>query len=258
MARQKTSRQAGVGDGSATATGSPGRAARAPTWPRVSRTSTTDRPRPTHRIGKAQEERPGSQSRLGGEPARRERGQGHGAIAGRLVDAGRETPPHGSDEVDLHDHRRRPGQPLVEPEEHVRGDDPGPRRGDDEEQRDRQPDEPARDEDPLPPVSVGERAGHEVGEGLRHAERGHERERRRRPGQPERVAREQREDRPLLPIIPPTSALTATSSTNCRGWLAARARPAIGGGSSARCRRDSTARPRRARAAGTPASRPCP
>ncbi len=120
------------------------------TWPRVSRTNRTDAPRPRTAI----RQRRGRMAPAAGRtrPAiqpGRERREGDRAVAGGLVEAHREAAPRGTDEVDLHDHRRRPGQPLVHAEQDVGGDDPGPVRGPDDQERDGQPDQPAGDEDGL-------------------------------------------------------------------------------------------------------------
>lgn len=47
-------------------------------------------------------------------------------------------------EVDLHDDRGRPGQPLVDPEQHVGGDDPTPARPEGQQERDGHTKQPAR------------------------------------------------------------------------------------------------------------------
>ena len=58
----------------------------------------------------------------------RKRGDADGEIAGELVEADREAPRLRPDEIDLHDHRHRPGEALVDAEQHVGGDDPAPAR----------------------------------------------------------------------------------------------------------------------------------
>ena len=67
----------------------------------------------------------------------RERAQRDGEVAGELVEAHREAAPFRADEVDLHDDRRRPGEPLADAEEHVREEHPGPRRRPHQEERHR-------------------------------------------------------------------------------------------------------------------------
>ena len=65
--------------------------------------------------------------RRGGQAACRG-GDRHAAIAGSLVQPERQPPLPRPDEVDLHDHRHRPCEALVDPEQRVRGHDPGPAR----------------------------------------------------------------------------------------------------------------------------------
>ena len=183
-------------------------------------------PSPRPAIGKAEEERPGPKA----VPAAAMQPvasavSGDRAVAGGLVEAHREAAPGRTDEVDLHDHRRRPGQALVDAEQHVRRDHPAPGRRPDEQERNRQADQPAGDQDRLAAEAVGEGAGGEV----------------RRPpcvtpkattnvsaaanaGQPEdvSVARSGTTVR-SWPTIPPTSALTRPAARTGRGSPAARA-----------------------------------
>jgi hypothetical protein len=63
-----------------------------------------------------------------GEMASRERGAGDGEIAGELVQSHREAALLGACEIDLHDHRRRPGEALAHAEKHVGSEHPVPRR----------------------------------------------------------------------------------------------------------------------------------
>ena len=74
--------------------------------------------------------------------------------------------------------------------------------GQDQDHRHGQPDQPAGDQDGLPPDPVRERAGHEVGDRLGRSERDEERERGGRRRDAEDVGREERHDRPLLPDHP--------------------------------------------------------
>jgi hypothetical protein len=106
------------------------------------------------------------------------------------------------DQVDLHDHCRRPRQSLVHAEEQVRGDDPGPRRRPDQQERHRQSDQPAGDEDRLATEAVGKRASDEVRAGLREPERQEKRQHGRGPGESEDVGRENWQNGPLLPGHP--------------------------------------------------------
>ena len=140
-------------------------------------------------VGEAEEERLGPQPVLGGDEPGRQRGDGDRAVAGGLVQAHRETAPGGADEVDLHDHRRRPGESLVDAEQHVGEDDPAPRRCPHQQQRHRQADQPARDQDRLAADPIGERPGEEVGGRLDRAEGDDERERGGERGEPEDVLR---------------------------------------------------------------------
>jgi hypothetical protein len=65
---------------------------------------------------------------VGGKPAARSGGERDAAVARCLVEPERQAAPARSDEVDLHHHRHGPGEPLVDAQQHVRGDYPAPAR----------------------------------------------------------------------------------------------------------------------------------
>ena len=150
------------------------------------------------RVGEAEVERRGAQAVFGGDPARREGGDGDGPVAGGLVEAHREPAACRADEVDLHDHGGRPGEPLVDAEQDVGEHHPTPRRGPHQQQRDRDADDPAGDQHGFAAVAVREGAGEEVGGCLDDAERGDEREGGGVLVEPELVGGEQREDGAFL------------------------------------------------------------
>jgi hypothetical protein len=109
---------------------------------------------------RAEQERGGAQAGLFGQQPGGESGQRNRPVTGRLVEAHRQSAARRPDQIDLHDHRRRPGEALVDAEQRVGDHDPFPARWPDDEQRDRQADEPAADQHRLAPESVGECAGH--------------------------------------------------------------------------------------------------
>ena len=148
-----------------------------------------------------EERRRAEAGRLGDQPGQ-EGDDGHGEVARRLVQPEGKAPVPRTDEVDLHQHGRRPGQALVDPEQDVGRDDPTPVGRQDQQERDGQTDEPAGDQDRLPPDAIRQRSGDEVGDRLGQAERDEERERGGRRRQAERLDPEQRDDRPLLPDHP--------------------------------------------------------
>ena len=92
----------------------------------------------------------------GGERAGDEGGGGDAEVAGRLVEAEREPAPPRPGEVDLHHHRHRPGEALVDAEQQVGGDDEPPRGREPDQQRHRQRDQPADHEQPLAPEPLGQ------------------------------------------------------------------------------------------------------
>ena len=65
-----------------------------------------------------------AQPGVGGDQAGEVGGEGDGEVAGGLVQAHGQPAALRAGEVDLHDHRGRPAQPLVDPEQDVGGDDP--------------------------------------------------------------------------------------------------------------------------------------
>jgi hypothetical protein len=101
----------------------------------------------------------------------------HRTIARRLVQAEREPALPRADQIDLHDHRDRPGEPLVDTKEDVGEDHPLPRGCPDQQQRHGYADDPARDQDGPPTVPIGQHARSQVRQRLRDAERDQERER---------------------------------------------------------------------------------
>ena len=113
---------------------------------------------------------------VGGEPAADGGSESDAAVAGGLVEAERQAAALGPNQVDLHHHRHRPGEALVDAEEEVGGDDPGPGRCDADQQRDGQGDRPAGDQQTAPAYPLGKRPGPEIGERLGEAERDDERE----------------------------------------------------------------------------------
>lgn len=125
-------------------------------------------------------------------------GRGDGAVAGGLVE------PHGgaasvwTDEVDLHDHGHRPGQPLVDAQQDVGDHDPTPRRRPDQQQRHGDRGQPAGQEYGLASEAVGERAGDVVHCGLGQPEHHDEGQHRGVVGDTERVLGQQRQDRAFL------------------------------------------------------------
>ena len=111
---------------------------------------------PENGVGDAEVERRRAQAVTLRDIAGEERGQADGQIAGEFVQADGEAARLRADEVDLHDHRHRPGEPLVDAEQRVGGDDPSPARPPADHERDRQPDQPADDQHRLAAVDVGE------------------------------------------------------------------------------------------------------
>ena len=95
---------------------------------------------------------------LGRQPAAEPGGERDAAVAGGLVEPEREAAALRADEVDLHDDGHRPGQALVDAEQDVGGDDPGPARRDGDQQRHGQRDRPAGDQQPPAPEPLRERA----------------------------------------------------------------------------------------------------
>ena len=126
-----------------------------------------------------------------------ERGERHGDVPRELVQAHRETAALGAHEVDLHDDRCRPAEPLVDAEQHVRKNHPCPARRPDEQERDGNAGEPAGDQDALATHPIREPAGGEVGGGLHRAEADEERKRGRPGRETELRLRQQRQHRAL-------------------------------------------------------------
>ena len=74
--------------------------------------------------GQAEQERLRPEAGLGCDEARDQGAGGDRAVPGRFVEAEGQAAPARTDEIDLHDHGRRPGQALVDAEQDVGGHDP--------------------------------------------------------------------------------------------------------------------------------------
>jgi hypothetical protein len=170
-------------------------------------------------VGEPEVERPWSQSVVRGDEACCQRGHRDCAVAGSFVEAHRESTLRRSDEIDLHDHRRRPRQPLVHAEKHVGDDDPTPRRCPDQQQRNRQSDDPAGHEDWLASEAVRERAGKEVRGRLHDAECDDERESGREGHEPEGVLGQQWKDRAFLSDHPADESVDSDEEDELRQVL---------------------------------------
>src|SRR5215216_912223 len=149
-------------------------------------------------IGQAEIERLGTQPGPGSNKAGQVGGEGHRQVAGGLVETHGQPTATRAGQVDLHDHRRRPAQALVDPEQDIDGDDPGPGGRPDEQQGHGQADQPAGDQDRFAAVAVGQGAGQEVGGGLGEAEGDDVGQGGRHCGQPEQLGGEQRQHGPFL------------------------------------------------------------
>ena len=154
-----------------------------------------------------------------GDVAGEEGGEADGEIAREFVQADGEAARFGADEIDLHDHRHRPGEALVDAEQRVRRDDPAPARPPADHERHRQADEPAQHQHVLAAIKVGEMSRDEIGDRLDDAEADDEGDdnggrcdlelfgadqRNHRPLQPHHAADEgidEDEQRELLPVL---------------------------------------------------------
>jgi hypothetical protein len=125
---------------------------------------------PQHSVADAEVKRHWPQPVDAGQVARGECGQAQRQVASELVQPHRQPAPLWPDQVDLHHHRHRPAQPLVDAQQHVGGDDPAPAGREDQQEGHRQPDQPAPNQDVLAAEAVGQRAREQVDQGLDHAE----------------------------------------------------------------------------------------
>ena len=154
--------------------------------------------RSDHRERDAEIERLRSEVVVTRDPACRQRGDRHRAIARCFVEPHRQTALGRADEIDLHDHRGGPCESLIDAEEHVGDDHPTPRRRPHQQQRYRQSDDPTSDEYWLASETIRQRSGEEVGERLDDAKGGDESERRGVRRESELLLRQQWNDRALL------------------------------------------------------------
>jgi hypothetical protein len=120
-------------------------------------------------------------------------------VAGGLVDADRKPAVDRADEVNLGGHRHRPGQRLAGAQEQVGHHDPPPRLREDDQQGEGNGEGPARQQQALAAVTVGQAAGHQVHHRLHRAEGGDERDRVQHRGDPEGVLCQRRQRDALHP-----------------------------------------------------------
>ena len=165
-------------------------------------------------VGETEEERRRAQAPALGDVSGGEGGDGDGAVAGCLVEAHREPASRRPDEIDLHHDRGRPGESLVDAEQHVGEHHPSPGGGPHEQQRDGQGEDPPGDQDRFAAEPVGECAGEEIRRCLHGTEGDDEGERRGEGGEPELASASSGRTVRSWPIMPPTRALTPTSSAN--------------------------------------------
>jgi hypothetical protein len=127
----------------------------------------------------------------GSNPPGEEREEADAGVPGEFVDASREATPVGGHQVDHHVHRHRPGERLIDAQQHVRSDHPRPRWRPDQQQRHRQPEQPADPEHLPAPDAVGPGASEQVGDGFGDPEADDERGECTADLQPEGVAPEE-------------------------------------------------------------------
>ena len=126
-----------------------------------------------------------------------ERRQRNCDVTGELVEAHGQPAPRRPDQVDLHDHRGRPAQTLVDAQQHVWHDDPAPGRRKYDQQRHGQPDHPPSYQDLLAADSIAHPPGEQVRQRLRHTKGDDERKDGRARGQEKVMFGEQRQHSPL-------------------------------------------------------------
>lgn len=64
---------------------------------------------------------------MSGDPTRGKRGARERNVPREFIESHREAAPRRPDQIDLHDHGRRPCQSLADAQEHIRDQYPGPR-----------------------------------------------------------------------------------------------------------------------------------
>src|ERR1051326_6664381 len=124
-------------------------------------------------------------------------GTGERRVSGALVEAHREAAPSRPNQIDLHDHGRRPRKALVDAQERICGDDPPPALRPENEQWNGQRDQPSDQQCGPTSVPIGQPSGREIRERLRKAEDRDERENGSRGGDAELFPGDDRQDRPL-------------------------------------------------------------
>ena len=141
---------------------------------------------------------------------------GDAEVARRLVQPQRESPSSWAGEVDLHQHRHRPGEALVGAEQEVGRDDPAPARRQPDQERHRQRKRPAEHEQALPSRALCERPCGQVGERLGGAEGDDEGQDRRLRGEPEVTLADERKHAALQPDHRPDEGIEGDEQRELR------------------------------------------
>ncbi len=102
----------------------------------------------------------------GGERRQRDRD-----VTSELIEAHSQATPGWTDEVDLHDHRRGPAQPLIDSQQDIGRDDPAPGRSEHDQHWHRQADNPPRYQNLFASDPIAHPPGEQVRQRLRHTER---------------------------------------------------------------------------------------
>ena len=111
-----------------------------------------------------------------GDKAGEQGREADGEITRELIEPHGEPARFGADEIDLHDHRHRPREALIDAEQRVRSDDPAPAWPPANHERHRQADEPAKNQHMLAAVNIGKMPRDQICKGLDDAEAHDERE----------------------------------------------------------------------------------
>src|SRR5262249_34805914 len=164
---------------------------------------------------------------MGSDVASEKRRNAYSKVAGKFIEAHRQTARFGPNQIDLHDNGHRPRETLIDAEQRVGGNNPFPTWCPHHHERHWQSEQPTDNEHAFAPPNVGKMTRHKVGKRLDDAEL----TMKETTNVVEAILNS---SEPISgttvrsrPTMPPTKALIRTRSENC-GQLARRPRMTLG------------------------------
>src|SRR6516165_7563035 len=134
---------------------------------------------------------------MGGDVAGEKSRHAYSKVAGKFIEAHRQTPRFGADQIDLHDNGHRPRETLVDAEQRVGGDNPFPTWCPHHHKRHWQSEQPTDNEHAFTAPDVSKMTRDKIGKRFDYAEANNERDDQRRRSNLKFLRANQRHDGPF-------------------------------------------------------------